>query len=302
MSGHLRHDKTCDNCGYTVDIAYCSNCGQKNTETRQPFHHLFTHFAEDLTHYDSAFWKTVKFLLFRPAKLTKEYLEGHRQRYVPPVKLYIFISFVTFFLMAIMAPTIDEKTDKAVLTESFSHMGYTSSAEYDSIQRTLPEIEKDDWLSRNMTKNMLLAKEKGYNLKYFIDSFIKTIPKMLFLYMPIFAFWLWLFHSKKRWYFFDHGIFTLHYFSMLLLLYTINKIIGAIFDLISKELSNGVTSLTSAALAIYAFFYFFRAHSRMYGERKLISRIKSTALFIINLFFMGIALILAVLYIFLNIH
>jgi hypothetical protein len=29
--------------------------------------------------------------------------------------------------------------------------------------------------------------------------------------MPIF--FLWLFHNKKRWYYFDHGIFTLHYFS-----------------------------------------------------------------------------------------
>jgi hypothetical protein len=29
--------------------------------------------------------------------------------------------------------------------------------------------------------------------------------------MPIFAF-SWLFHNKKR-YYFDHGIFTLHYFS-----------------------------------------------------------------------------------------
>jgi hypothetical protein len=107
MSSHLRANKECLNCGYTVDRAYCSNCGQKNTETRQPFLHLFAHFIEDLTHYDGAFWKTIKHLLFRPARLTKEYLQGKRQTYVPPVKLYIFISFVTFFTIIALSKTED---------------------------------------------------------------------------------------------------------------------------------------------------------------------------------------------------
>ncbi|MUH01775.1 DUF3667 domain-containing protein [Scytonema sp. UIC 10036] len=30
---------------------------------------------EDFTHYDGQFWKTIKYLLFRPGKLTKEYLQ-----------------------------------------------------------------------------------------------------------------------------------------------------------------------------------------------------------------------------------
>ena len=45
----LREDKKCQNCGYTVDKVYCSECGQQNTETRQSFISLATHIVEDLS-------------------------------------------------------------------------------------------------------------------------------------------------------------------------------------------------------------------------------------------------------------
>ncbi|MGM5630438.1 DUF3667 domain-containing protein [Apibacter raozihei] len=64
--------------------------------------YLFKHFAEDLVHYDSKFWQTIKYLLFYPGKLTNDYLSGKRKSQVAPVKLYIFISFLTFFVTAIL--------------------------------------------------------------------------------------------------------------------------------------------------------------------------------------------------------
>src|SRR5688500_11861363 len=98
----LREDKTCLNCFHIVENRYCPNCGQENTEPRKSFHHLFTHFIEDLVHYDNSFYKSVNALLFKPGRLTKEYIAGKRQSYVPPVKMYIFINFLTFFLMSIL--------------------------------------------------------------------------------------------------------------------------------------------------------------------------------------------------------
>ncbi|MFN3020938.1 DUF3667 domain-containing protein [Chryseobacterium sp. TY3] len=75
---------------------------------------LFTHFIEDLTHYDGQFWGTIKNLLCEPGKLTNTYLEGKRQMYVPPVKLYIFVSFLTFFVFAFF-PTIDPQQKKMMV-------------------------------------------------------------------------------------------------------------------------------------------------------------------------------------------
>src|SRR5690606_1698137 len=89
----VRTDKTCLNCNHVVEHRFCPNCGQENTETRKTFHNLFVHFFEDLTHYENAFWKTIRNLITRPGALTKEYLSGRRMSYLAPVRLYIFISF-----------------------------------------------------------------------------------------------------------------------------------------------------------------------------------------------------------------
>ncbi len=307
---HLREDNECENCGYTVDIAYCSRCGQKNTETRQSFSYLFTHFIEDFTHYDGAFWKTIKYLLFRPGRLTIEYLQGYRQRYVPPVKLYIFISFACFLLLKLFSLTIDEPTVSVKVkhntTEEFSvnfdGIKYTSAAQLDSIQNTLPKSEKMHFANYWIIKKRL---EKGKDVgnidadnPLLIQELINLLPKALFFYMPLFAFWLWLFHGKRRWYFFDHGIFTLHYFSFLLLLYTI-EIITELFlsSVIPDENMVIISVIMGFTITAYAFFYFFRAHRRMYGESKFISRLKSLLLFFINLFCISIVLLAIFLYI-----
>ena len=114
----MSHDKIrdhidCLNCGKIVTEKYCPNCGQENAESRKSFSYLFTHFVEDLTHYDNAFWKTIQYLLFRPSRLTREYLAGKRKKYVAPVKLYIFISFITFLLIAMFPTNVNEKIDKS---------------------------------------------------------------------------------------------------------------------------------------------------------------------------------------------
>ena len=295
---YLRKDKTCENCGHIVEIAYCSNCGQKNTETRQPFSHLVTHFIEDFTHYDSAFWKTIKYLMFHPAKLTKEYLAGKRQVYVAPVKLYIFVSFITFFLPGLIPSiekahkvSIEEKinTKQNVIisglnTESLeSPMTYSSLKEMDSIEKIKPKELRLNAFEYNLGKRLL--KLYAHNTpeevsKKHLKGIFHNVPKALFLYLPVFAFCLWLFHGKKRWYFFDHGIFTLHYFSFLLLTFLI------IISLLRLSLYNDLYMLISFCISILLMIcqilYFFAAHKRMYNENWIINITKSIALFIVN--------------------
>lgn len=313
--GHhdLRHDNECQNCGYTVEVEYCSKCGQKNTETRQSFTHLAAHFAEDLTHYDSAFWKTLKYLIFRPGKLTIEYLEGHRMRYVPPVKLYIFVSFVTFLLMSILSNDVMkiENGTPLNMSEILKEKGasfrnekikYYSLKEYDSKQNALPADQKSNFVYRWMDKSVLEAMEKNIDYSKLGEKFVQTLPKVLFIYMPIFAFWLWLFHGKKRWMFFDHSIYTLHYFSFLLILVTINLILSYIFKLNNNEFAEAISWIYIITALLYSIFYFFRSHSKMYGERKAISRLKGSLLFFINVICIVLVLVISVVYVVLNAH
>jgi hypothetical protein len=332
----IRTDKTCLNCRYVVENRFCPNCGQENTDTRKTFHHLFIHFFEDLTHYENAFWRTIKNLLFKPAALTKEYLSGKRLSYLAPVRLYIFISFITFLIVAIF-PNNNNSSDSTPKKEStittknksfqstiskndsiknhqteaeeqnqIFNFGYESVEQLDSIQKHAPESEKLSDFNYWMNKKIQIVKENNTQseiIEKFISSFTHNLPKVLFVFMPLFAFFLWLFHNKKRWYYFDHGIFTLHYFSFLLLifllLFLINKALSPFTESSFATFIQIVVNFIGIGWMIY---YFYPAHHRFYGETRLISFIKSSLLFFINFILIIIILSIFAIYTFINLH
>ena len=357
--GKIRHEKDCLNCGPHVEEKFCPNCGQENTETRQPFYFLFTHFFEDLTHYDGQFWGTLKNLLFKPGKLTNTYLEGKRQMFVPPVKLYIFVSFVTFFVFAFF-PTINLKSENHYKTQSeaiaakkeadakrevfkeamngiqandskqlpdslvtqkidslktiikenskngdvnlslndiidadngirsdMNFLGYNTQEDYD--KGTNNKITGLTWLQDAFAHKYFELKEQGIKKGDIYTKVLQTsfhnLPKALFIYLPIFAFFLWIFHSKKKWWYFDHGIFTLHYFSFLLLTILIGSLVFRLT--ISSEISgvfNKIISFLLVLLTLYSAIYFFIAHHRVYKSHSIISVLIGWFIFLLNVF------------------
>lgn len=365
----LRKDKTCLNCKYVVEKRFCPNCGQENIETRKTFHHLFVHFFEDLTHYENAFWKTIKNLLLRPASLTIEYISGKRLSYLAPVRLYIFISFVTFFLISLLpsnvedevkakeANTLKKQTKTAgglvifeesnkinddtvnmspqeLKLKSLFETGKLTRKEYDTlVDYTKKSIKKNDsfsfgnttyksineldsiqkfsknklnpinyWFVKKMMK-ITRNKEPDEIIPLFIESFKHNIPKALFIYMPLFAFLLWLFYDKKKWYYFDHGIFTLHYFSFMLLVILITRLFIELLYLFGE---NGFTETIDVLLnSIFPFwfiYYFYRASKNFYQSSRIISFVKSSLLLFFNTIMMFFVLLLFIIYSFLTIH
>src|SRR5690554_1319742 len=207
MSHHkLRGNKKCLNCGYLVRKRYCPKCGQENIETRQSFHYLFTHFIEDLVHYDGSFWKTLKAILFKPGELTKEYLQGKRKKYVPPVKLYIFVSFFVFFVGGLVSKltsniegiaqednTItygvlhiaspEEVNDSINRLENQNIRKIANLKEYDSIQLTLPLDERDTGIAKIMNRKLAENQDKYSErdfLSKMIEAFKANFQKFLF--------------------------------------------------------------------------------------------------------------------------
>jgi len=78
---------------------YCHVCGQENTEAKETFWHLLTHFVYDITHFDGKFFSTLKYLLFRPGYLSEEYLRGKRMSYLNPIRMYVFTSAFFFLII-----------------------------------------------------------------------------------------------------------------------------------------------------------------------------------------------------------
>ncbi|KGE13713.1 DUF3667 domain-containing protein [Sphingobacterium deserti] len=348
--GKRRADKNCLNCGRTVEQRFCPHCGQENIQTRQPFHYLFTHFVEDFTHYDGQFWGTMKNLIFRPGKLTNTYLEGKRQEFVPPVKLYIFVSFIVFFFLSILPSEKKSETEKdeyftsavsneesrngaikemlqlkeqGLLTEQQSKIaiekiekekegdrknesliGSSSLEDYDK------SVEKENRffgkLFRPFVVKFFELSKKGVTrgeLKDKIsDKFSKAVPKALFIYLPLFALFLWVFHNKKRWWYFDHGIFTLHYFSFLLVITLLTTAMQTVVESVSYPFLDTLFSIIAFLIICYTVFYFFVAHHQVYKSRKRITILRGVLIFIANSVFMLLLIFILLAYSFLNIN
>lgn len=120
----LRKESNCLNCNATVLGRYCQVCGQENTEPKETFWHMFTHFFYDITHFDGSFFVTLKDLLFKPGFLSKEYMMGRRKKYLHPVRMYVFTSavfFLIFFSMFHVSESeISVKDQKAKVEKGFS--------------------------------------------------------------------------------------------------------------------------------------------------------------------------------------
>jgi hypothetical protein len=88
----------CLNCETAVQAHYCHHCGQE-TAAHMPSAGEFLH--EFIGHYialENKLWKTLALLLFRPGRLTRDYIEGKRARYVQPLRLYLTLSLLFFAL------------------------------------------------------------------------------------------------------------------------------------------------------------------------------------------------------------
>lgn len=93
-----RTEKDCLNCGAQVQGRYCHRCGQENIITQQGFISLTKHFIYDIFHFDGKFFDTLRYLFFSPGKVPAEYVAGRRNRYLDPIRMYLFTSAI-FFLV-----------------------------------------------------------------------------------------------------------------------------------------------------------------------------------------------------------
>ncbi|MFY7788349.1 MAG: DUF3667 domain-containing protein, partial [Thermoflexibacteraceae bacterium] len=87
----LRKDDHCLNCGLHLAplYNYCPQCGQENTNNKQSLKELLKDVYDDYITFDARFWRSFKPFVFSPGLLTREFNQGHRIRYVHPVRLYL---------------------------------------------------------------------------------------------------------------------------------------------------------------------------------------------------------------------
>ncbi len=113
---------------------------------------------EDLLDLDSRFIRTMKPLLFKPGRLTRDYMEGRRFRYAPPMRLYIFSSIVFFLLAALIssdAVKINFNEDKDIVLRNADVAAVDQQKVEDALNKLPPEMRAD------LDTDAIIAESKG---------------------------------------------------------------------------------------------------------------------------------------------
>ncbi|MFC3711769.1 DUF3667 domain-containing protein [Sphingoaurantiacus capsulatus] len=98
----------CLNCETPLHGRFCDNCGQP-AHVHRTLGHVFEEFLHGVLHFDTKAWRTIPLLLFKPGKLTRDYVHGKRARYIAPFALFLFTVFVMFFTFGFMGqPEFDD--------------------------------------------------------------------------------------------------------------------------------------------------------------------------------------------------
>jgi len=103
VDGQIRTAEPCLNCGTPLTGQYCGNCGQRARSRLISIWELTQEAFGDLLELDSRVWRTLIPLITSPGKLTRDYLEGRRARFMPPFRTYLVLS-IFFFLIAFFDP------------------------------------------------------------------------------------------------------------------------------------------------------------------------------------------------------
>lgn len=88
---------TCENCATALIGAHCHVCGQRAHNPLHHFGHAVEEVFESFWHLDGRIFRTLRDL-FVPGRVAIGYLAGHRVRYVAPLRLFIILSLITFFV------------------------------------------------------------------------------------------------------------------------------------------------------------------------------------------------------------
>lgn len=101
----MRH---CKNCGEELHGLYCSHCGQKTEVERITFHYILHELVHFFTHAQKGFLFTSWQLIVTPGQVVKNFIEGKRKNYQPPLSYFLIWNGIYLLLLYIIAGAFGE--------------------------------------------------------------------------------------------------------------------------------------------------------------------------------------------------
>lgn len=277
---------TCANCGAKLEGRFCHSCGQEDRDLDVPFRELFVDWLGNAFAFDARVPRTLRPLFARPGFLTREYLEGRRARYVPPLRLYVFTSILFFLVLAV--------TDYNLVTDNSSRergVIFVEETSEDTEKMTLPPTGSEDPATVTGEEEDEGEKEEGRALQWlgerlgriledqkrFNRLFMDRLAQSLIVLVPVYALFLHILFRRRYRRYLQHLVFSLHLHTAGFLAVSA----GILSDtLLFDEPKNGpVGNLISLALIVYLFL----ALRRVYGDSRRRTAVKIAILLFAHL-------------------
>ena len=104
MSFKIEEYSACPSCNTDFLGDFCHNCGEQKIKKDQlKLRHYFEKVWNALTFTDVKFVRSIKYLLFSPGRLTKEYFKGKRKLYAAPLAMFFAINLIYFIYQPVDA-------------------------------------------------------------------------------------------------------------------------------------------------------------------------------------------------------
>jgi hypothetical protein len=143
----------CPNCSKPMIGAYCAVCGQERDTHRRSVWGLLKVLIEDIASFDSRILRTGWALIARPGELATAFREGRTQRYLPALRLYLFVSLIFFLILGVSNIAIMQFIVFATPTK----VTWVNGTPY----VPNPAYDKDDPDTQFMPKMIKISKDKA---------------------------------------------------------------------------------------------------------------------------------------------
>ena len=184
----------CNNCGFNFTRKYCNNCGEKiYSEEDKNVWHLLREAFHFTTHFEGTFFSTFKAIITKPGKLSLDYCNGIRKKYFKPISFFLLL--VIIYLLFPVFEGLNQKL--------YYHTHNDLYGMY-AMQKSIHVMQTKHLTDGQITE---LFHQKGEKVSKFL----------LFIIIPVMAFFSWLLGFKKRKLYFDHFIFSIEESSFIIL-------------------------------------------------------------------------------------
>jgi hypothetical protein len=235
----LPEGSPCPNCATPLAGPYCHECGQLGEQFNRSVLDLVWEAFESFFHADGRLLHTLPRLVLRPANLTRDYIEGRRASQVPPLRMFLVVMLIYFFVGGLKGHDEVHLGTPQEFENGIQIGQAVKDPDVAKALRNRPDaarrIEEAKGRMRAGEESRVGAWIKprlvyaAAHPREFSLIFEAWTHRIAIAMLPVAAAILsLLFIFRRRFYVFDHLIFSMHSLSFMGLLGSVQSLLGAV--------------------------------------------------------------------------